>query len=263
MPHDARAGRFNHISFELSAKIGFSPGRNDRPQRCAGRSNDREGGAHVIRGEQDRGRGAGRADHRDGVRHPRRRSDAAEHAGQERLSGRRRRDGRRAPTEAAKPAGPEPIGPLLATASAEAGKNDTQGLHRLPHLRQGPAQPHRPQSLWRRRRRHRARTAATTFLLRAQDRTAPARPGRPTCSTNGCSSRKLRARHQDDLRRRAQGQGARRHHRLSQLAERQSQAARERGAGSGAGGRRRPAARNRRRQAPQPPARPQAAPPAE
>src|SRR5690242_15509676 len=46
----------------------------------------------------------------------------------------------------------------------------------------------------------------------------------------------LRQGHQDDLRRSAQGQGPRRRHRLSQLAERQSEAADREGLAAGGGG---------------------------
>ena len=86
MPHRRGSCRFNHISFELSAKIGFSP--TDRSPR---------GMADVVRGEQDRGGTSGRNDPRDGLRHSRRQAGQADHAGEKRLPDRRRardRDGR-------------------------------------------------------------------------------------------------------------------------------------------------------------------------
>jgi cytochrome c len=91
----------------LSAKIGFSARASRRFPR----------GANVVRGKQDHRCAAGGNHSRHGLRHSRRPSDTAGNAGQERLSGRRQRN---------RPAGPEPIGPLLASASVDAGKNDTK-----------------------------------------------------------------------------------------------------------------------------------------
>ena len=48
------------------------------------------------------------------------------HAGEERLRGRRRAEAKPRRRPPAAPAGPEPIGPLLAAASVDAGKDDTK-----------------------------------------------------------------------------------------------------------------------------------------
>ena len=218
--------RFNHISFELSAEIGFSPASIPiGPQSWRGQNSPR-----VARMSFEANKIAGAIlvahDSRDGVGHPRQHAGAAARCSTRTptQSPARRRAAESTGAPAA-PAGPEPIAPLLAAASADAGKSDAKLCAACHTFDKGGPNRIGPNlyGVVGDEIAHDRGGFAFSAALKAKGK---GRPGRPTSQRLAVQAAGLRQGHQDDLRRPAQGQGPRQRHRLSQFAERQPQAAR-------------------------------------
>ena len=192
--------RFNHISFELSAKIGFSPprfgaGKPRRPMLAEGWSMSFEANkiAAAILVAMILAMVSGILAEQAG---------AARDAGEARLRGRGRRREAAQPAAAAAPAGPEPIGPLLARRAPMTARTTPTVVRRLPHLRQGRARTaSAPISTASSATRSRTTAAAIDFspALKTRGRGQDL-DGRPPQRV-AVQAAGFRQGHQDDLRR--------------------------------------------------------------
>ena len=130
-----------------------------------------------------------------------------------------------APTAAA-PAGPEPIEPLLASASVDAGKGDMKLCTACHTFDKGGPNRVGP-NLYGIVGDEIAHARGNYDFSAALKQAGGGKTWTPDLAQRvAVQAAELRQGHQDDLRRRAQGEGPRRHHRLSQFAERRAEAAR-------------------------------------